>query len=114
MSDQDDKWDLPDGVEIRSHWVIVGETESRTMAEFAVNGLKSYEIPAVIDARPGVLGSAGLMLRSLRTGQVEKFRILTPPEFEEEASEIIKMFLGGDKSQDNPESELPDAEEGEE
>ncbi|NMC42667.1 MAG: hypothetical protein GYA46_02000, partial [candidate division Zixibacteria bacterium] len=38
----------PDSSETTIQWVVVGETESRTLAEFAVDGLKSYEIPAVL------------------------------------------------------------------
>jgi hypothetical protein len=102
--------DFPEEVGIRSHWVVIGETESRTVAEFAVNGLKSYEIPAVIDSRSGVLGSAGLRMRSLRTGKMDTFHILVPPEFEEEGSEVIKIFIGGDAPGDIE----PDTEEGEE
>jgi len=102
--------DLPEEVGIRSHWVVIGETESRTVAEFAVNGLKSYDIPAVLDSRSGVLGSAGLRLRSLRTGKLDTFRILVPPEFEEEGSEVIKIFIGGGHAGEDE----PDTEEGEE
>ena len=113
MNDFDDKDRFSEGVDIRSHWKVVGETESRTLAEFAMNGLKSYEIPAVIDARPGVLGSAGLVMRSLSTGKPELFRILVPPEYEEEASEIIKIFLGGNEDSSHDELEDPDLPEGE-
>lgn len=102
--------DLPEEVGLRSHWVVIGETESRTVAEFAVNGLKSYEIPAVLDSRAGVLGSAGLSMRSLRTGKLETFRILVPPEFAEEGSEVIKIFIGGEHIGEDE----PNTEEGEE
>ncbi len=114
MNDYEDKDRFSEGVEIRSHWKVVGETESRTLAEFAVNGLKSYEIPAVIDARPGVLGTAGLVMRSLRTGKPEEFRVLVPPEYEEEALEVVKIFLGGNEGDSESESEDFDSQEGEE
>ncbi len=92
-----------------ARWVIVGEAESRTLAEFAVDGLKSYEIPAVLDSRPGVLGTAGLPMRSIRDGHLETFKILVPEEFSEEATDLVKMFLGGgDESGDD---ELPDNDE---
>ncbi len=79
----------------RSMWVTVAEVDNRTIAEFAVNGLKSYEIPAVLDARPGFLGTAGLKLRSLRTGKVEAFKVMVPAEYKEEALEVVKIFTGG-------------------
>ena len=85
--------DLPEGSEIRGEWVVAAEAVNRTMAEFAVNGLKSYDIPAVLDSRPGVFGSAGLPLRSLTDGRLETFRIMVPAEFEEEAREVVKLFL---------------------
>jgi hypothetical protein len=91
----------PEDVGVRSSWVVIAEAVNRTVAEFAVNGLKSYDIPAVIDSRAGFLGSAGLQLRSMRTGKVEKFKILVPSEYEEEAAEVVKIFLG----EDNPDSD---------
>jgi hypothetical protein len=99
--------DLPlDDVEIRSDWVVIGEAENRTIAEFAVNGLRSYDIPAVLDSRPGFLGSAGLALRSMRTGKIEMFKILVPREYQDEATEMVKIFLGG-KTESNSENEDP-------
>lgn len=95
---------LEPGVNIRSRWVVVAETVSRTLAEFAVNGLKSYDIPAALDSRPGFLGTAGLQLRSFKNGQIQAFKILTPEEFAEEASEIVKIFLG-DKDDAGDESD---------
>jgi hypothetical protein len=102
--------DLPEEVGVHSHWIVIGETESRTVAEFAINGLKAYEIPAVLDSRAGALGSAGLSMRSLRTGKLETFRILVPPEFAEEGSEVINIFIGGEHTGENE----PNTEEGEE
>jgi len=96
---------------IRSQWVVIADTENRTVAEFAVNGLKSYDIPAVLDARPGVLGSAGLSMRSLRTGELETFKILVPLEYEEEASDIVKIFIGDGKTEnDDDDNRPPDKE----
>ena len=107
----DDKEESPYGeAEIRSNWVMVAESENRTIAEFAVNGLRSYDIPAVLDARPGVLGSAGLTLRSMRTGKLDMFRIMVPPEYQEEASEVVKIFLGGDQRDDDMDDETVDGE----
>ena len=88
----------------RVHWVIVGEATNGIEAEFAINGLKSYDIPAKLDNRPGVLGSAGLAMRSIFTGQLDKFKILVPGEFEVEARELVKMFLG-DKSDSKSEDD---------
>ncbi|MCP4570246.1 MAG: hypothetical protein GY841_21920 [FCB group bacterium] len=81
-------------VDVRTKWVVVAETVNRTLAEFAVNGLKSYDIPAALDARAGFLGSVGLKLRSIKDGQLQTFKILSPAEFAEEAAEIVKIFLG--------------------
>jgi hypothetical protein len=109
-NDHNDHTRLPEGAHIRSNWVAVGEAPNRTVAEFAVNGLKSYDIPAIIDSRPGFLGTAGMQLRSLRTGKVDMFRILVPAEYEEEAKEVVKIFLGGDDS-DIPDEPDPEEEE---
>lgn len=100
--------DFNEPINIRSNWVVAGETTSRIIAEFAVNGLKSYDIPAVLDARPGVLGSSGMLLRSLQTGRLDKFKILVPAEHEEEAKELIGQFIG----EENPGNSEEDNEEG--
>ncbi len=108
QDERNDSDRLSEGAHVRSNWVEIGEAPNRTIAEFAVNGLKSYDIPAIIDSRPGFLGTAGMQLRSLRTGKVDMFRILVPAEYEEEAKEVVKMFLGGG---DSDITELPDSEE---
>ncbi len=107
QNDRNDSDRLPEGARVRPNWVAVGEAPNRTIAEFAVNGLKSYDIPAIIDSRPGFLGTAGMRLRSLRTGKVDMFRILVPAEYEEEAKEVVKIFLGDGESDltDEPDPE---------
>lgn len=96
----DEERPAPD-VGVRAHWVVVAEAESRTMAEFAVNGLKSYDIPAVLDARPGVLGTAGMRMRSLMNGRVVTFKILVPPDRAEEAAELVRIFLGNGRDEED-------------
>ncbi|MEE9441568.1 MAG: hypothetical protein V3V99_02735 [candidate division Zixibacteria bacterium] len=93
--------ELSEEIGQRTHWVVVAEAPDRTTAEFAVNGLKSYDIPAVLDTKPGVLGSAGLKLRSFYTGKIETFKIMVPGEHETEALELVKMFIDSkpDKSE---------------
>jgi len=86
---------------VRSNWVVIAEEASRIIAEFAINGLKSYDIPAVLDAKPGFLGTAGMQLRSLKTGKLDKFKIMVPAERAEEASEIVKIFLGSGQQTDD-------------
>lgn len=110
-SDHENKDDSFENVEIRSDWVVVGEAENRTIAEFAVNGLRSYDIPAVLDSRPGFLGSAGLALRSMRTGKLEMFRILVPREYKDEAEEMVGMFLGGESDPDATDDDSPAEEQ---
>ena len=100
----------PDDVDVRGEWVVIAEAENRTVADFAVNGLKSYEIPAVLDARPGVLGTAGLKLRSMRTGKVDSFRIMVPEEYAEEAAEVVKIFLGGNGESESENDDVGDEE----
>jgi hypothetical protein len=96
MDDFDKNDSTPENVDIRSTWVAIAEVDNRTLAEFAVNGLKSYDIPAVLDSRAGFLGAAGMQLRSFHSGKTDMFRILVPPDREEEASEVVKIFLSGD------------------
>ena len=92
--DDDDNGDLNEAeYGERALWRPVAESDNRTEAEFAVNGLKSYDIPAVLDASPGVLGTAGLKMRSIYSGRVTTFRVLVPADFEEEAKEIVKIFI---------------------
>jgi hypothetical protein len=110
QDDRNDSDRLPEGAHVRPNWVEVGEAPNRTIADFAVNGLKSYDIPAILDSRPGFLGTAGMELRSLRTGKVDMFRILVPAEYEEEAKEVVKIFLGGGESDLTDEAD-PEEEE---
>jgi len=109
--DRNDEEQYSDDVGIRAHWVVVAETESRTLAEFAINGLKSYDIPAVLDARPGILGTAGMRMRSLKTGKVVTFKIMVPPDYAEEAAEAVKIFLGDgrDEEKDVTDDDTDDA-----
>jgi len=109
-NDRNDDEQLPDDVRVRTSWVVVAEAANRTIAEFAVNGLKSYDIPAVIDAKAGFLGTAGMQLRSMRTGKVDMFRILVPAEFREEAADIVKMFLGGGEPNPSDDADGDDEE----
>jgi len=106
----DDRFDKPG---IRGQWVVIAESESKTMAEFAVNGLKSYDIPAVLDSGAGFLGTAGMQLRSLSDGKLATFKILTPVEYAEEAREVVKVFLGdGSSSDDDFDDEYTDGDSG--
>jgi hypothetical protein len=112
MTEQDDEtYHEPSGdsPEAMVRWVMVGETESRTLAEFAIDGLKSYDIPAVLDSRPGVLGTAGLPMRSISDGHLETFKIMVPEESAEEAAGLVTMFLGGGEGR--LDDELPDDDE---
>lgn len=113
MEREDDIYQEPtdDEPPAETRWVVVGEAETRTLAEFAVDGLKSYEIPAVLDASPGVLGTAGLPMRSIRDGHLhlDTFKIMVPEEFAEEAAGLVTMFLGGGEG--SSDDELPDDDE---
>ncbi len=100
MTDFDEKDRKKPRVETRTHWVVVAEVGSRMMAEFAVNGLKAHDIPAILDARAGFLGSAGLNLQAFVSGNPEDNKVLVPAEFEREAREIVAMFLGNDDSEE--------------
>ncbi|MCK5124947.1 MAG: hypothetical protein KAR42_01720 [candidate division Zixibacteria bacterium] len=91
----------------KSVWVVIAECTQRMEAEFAVNGLKSYEIPVVLDASPGVLGTAGLPLTYMYSGKSETFKIKVPAEYEEEAREAVKVFIGS-KNKDNSQDFAPE------
>lgn len=112
MSEYEDDFDddLDDDEELGdSLWISVGEAVNRTIADFAINGLKSYDIPAVLDNRPGVLGAAGLAMRSITDGALETYRILVPEEYADEAREVIKLFLGA--PDEDEETEFEDEDE---
>lgn len=93
----------PDEVGQRSQWEVVAETTDRTQAEFAVSGLKAYDIPAVIDSRAGVFGSAGLKMHAIYSGRLEKFKILVPADRADEARDLVPQFIS-DGSPDDAES----------
>lgn len=99
-----------DQVGIRGQWVVVAGSSNRMLAEFAVNGLKSYDIPAVLGSKGGFFGSSGLPLRSLSTGKLDQFEVMVPSEFEEEAKGLVGMFLGDETSGDDA-TELPEENE---
>ncbi len=91
---------------IRQNWVAVAEETNRTLAEFAVNGLRSNDIPAVLDLQAGFFGTAGLTLRSLESGKVRAFKIMVPAEYEKEARELVGMFLGSDELSEDEGSDI--------
>jgi hypothetical protein len=85
---------------VRSNWIVIAEFDTRLEAEFAVNGLRSYEIPAILDARPGVLGDAGLAMFSIYSGGRTKFRVLVPATHQDEAADVVKVFQISDEDND--------------
>ncbi len=99
-----------DQVGTRGQWVVVAGSSNRTLAEFAVNGLKSYDIPAVLGSKGGFFGSSGLPLRSLSSGKLDQFEIMVPSEFEEEAKNLVGLFIGENSSGDDA-TELPEENE---
>jgi hypothetical protein len=88
-------------VELRTQWVVIAQLASRMMAEFVVNGLKAHDIPAVLDSRAGFLGTAGLSLQAFVSGNAEDHKVLVPAQFEEEAREVVEMFLGDEEAKDD-------------
>ncbi|MEZ5358768.1 MAG: hypothetical protein R3F48_08025 [Candidatus Zixiibacteriota bacterium] len=113
-SDNKKDSDFEDDSGDQSPWVVVAETQNRTEAEFAVNGLQSYDIPAVLDASPGVLGTAGLPLQSIYKNKAETFKVKVPAEYEEEASDLVNMFLSEGGTEDFDEDVDDDDDDDEE
>jgi len=82
------------GIE-KQGWVMIGKIMDKTSSDYAVETLKSYEIPAAVISESGFFGQAGLNLPSLTGKGLGQFRVYVPEDKREEAESILDMILGG-------------------
>lgn len=87
-NDQEDIGGKPE-----SRWVVVAKVSSRLAADYALEALKGHDIPAVIDARAGFLGTSEMALTSVISGKEDQFLILTPDEYYDDAAEVLTLYL---------------------
>ncbi len=89
-SDRDPEVDHDHGA-----WAILGQAPDRMTADFIVETLRTYDIPAVVDSRSGFLGDTGLTaLSSVFSNPTGAYSVMVPVEKTEEALEIAKMVGG--------------------
>ena len=75
-------------------WVRIGVIEDKVSADFAVEILQSYEVPAVVISKSGFFGQVGLTLTPFYSRGTGQFEISVPATEVDEAVEILSMALG--------------------
>jgi hypothetical protein len=78
----------------KATWVLVARITDKVSADFAVETLHSYHIPAVLFSESGFFGQVGLNLPSLSGKGIGKFQVHVPGQFRQEAYQILDMILG--------------------
>ncbi len=76
-------------------WVVVGCINDKISADFALETLRSFDIPAILISRAGFFGSAGLLLHPFYDPKAAMFEISVPFDRCEEAVEILDMTVKG-------------------
>ncbi|UCC44246.1 MAG: hypothetical protein JSU65_14230 [Candidatus Zixiibacteriota bacterium] len=77
-----------------SQWTKLGYIEDKISADFAVEVLKSYGIPAVVISRSGFFGQVGLPLNPFYSKEIPLFEISVLTSEVVEAAAILDMALG--------------------
>jgi len=90
-SDKEDEEDEGAGEE---QWIIIGRVRNRTTADYAVETLKSYDIPAVVVSESGYFGDVGLNLPSATGKHMGLFQIHITADKYDEAVDVLDMILG--------------------
>lgn len=75
-------------------WSVIGSIDDKISADFAIEALRTYDIPAVAISRSGFFGNAGLPLNPFYASRGAGFEISVPDSFHPEAMEILKMIAG--------------------
>ena len=81
--------------ETENTWVVVGCINDKISADFALETLRSFEIPAILISRAGFFGNAGLPLHPFYDPKAAMFEISVPFDRCEEAIEILDMTVKG-------------------
>ena len=83
--------EINDGI---SQWTKHGYIEDKVSADFAVEVLKSYGIPAVVISKSGFFGQVGLPLNPIYSKESALFEISVPTSEVIEAAGILDMAIG--------------------
>ncbi len=98
MTDSENSWvesDSSDDIPKDATWVVIGFVSDRVTADFVIESLRSYEIPAVLNSKSGFFGTIGMTsLEMPFSGGSGAYEILTVTEKVEEASDIAGMVAG--------------------
>lgn len=76
-------------------WTTLGYIEDKISADYALETLRSYDIPSVVFSRSGFFGSVGLPLNPFYNSGSALFEVIVPREYIEEASDILDMIIQG-------------------
>lgn len=77
-----------------AEWIRVGMIEDKISADYALETLRSYQIPSVVISKSGFFGAAGLPLTPFYKPQAGFFEVMVPAEYRDEATDILDMILG--------------------
>ncbi len=75
-------------------WVIIGYIQDKLSSDFAIESLKTSEIPAVSISNSGFFGNIGLPLNSIFGPKEALFEISVPLSCKDEAIEILGITIG--------------------
>ena len=90
-SDKSSSYEVPSD----ATWIVVGNVADRVTADFVIESLRSYEIPAVLNSKSGFFGTIGMTsLESPFSGSSGAYEILTVSEKVKEACDIASMVAG--------------------
>ncbi len=75
-------------------WVVIGCVKDKTSADYAIETLKSYDVPGILFSESGFFGQAGLNLPSPSGKNMGMFKIQVPSELAKDAVNVMNMILG--------------------
>lgn len=92
-----DRNDSGDDSGDHEEWIVLGQAPDRMTADFIIETLRSYDIPAVVDSKSGFLGDTGLTaLSSVFSSPTGAYAVMVPVSKAEEALGIAEM-VGGER-----------------
>lgn len=86
--------ELVESKELSAGWTVLGYIEDKMSADFAVETLKTYGIPAVVISKSGFFGEVGLTLNPFYSSKSAQFQISVPIDDVPEACDALDMTLG--------------------
>ena len=93
-----EEWQEPesdDSPDESGSWIVIGYVPDKITADFVMDSLKSYDIPAALNSKSGFFGAIGMTsVESPFFGAGGAYEILTLDDHVEEASDIATMIAG--------------------